>query len=189
MVERMVEEMERCRRSMREVEEMVRGWHLERRKESQVKREKAGEDGDRRCGTAERKRAEGRKEKGGQRTWKDGNVRVEMKEGKKQKEARQGRCIWDSKEADRKRDIKESEEEVGVAGKKEEDRAGGEGQDEGRRSRKEKREVEKMDGRYIRVEKSMGGKRKKEKEKREDRVGVGRRDVKGETGVIRREES
>lgn len=115
-VERMVEEMERCRRSMREVEEMVRGWHLERRKESQVEREKAGTDGDRRCGTAERKRAEGRKEKEEQRTWKDGNVRVEMKEGKKQKKARRGWCIWDSKEADRKRDIEESEE-VGVVGK------------------------------------------------------------------------
>lgn len=112
-----------------------------------------------------------------------------MKEGKKQKEARRGRCIWDSKEADRKRDIEESEEEVGVVGKKEEDRAGGEGQGEGGRSRKKKREVEKMDGRYIRVEKSTGGERKKEKEKREDRVEVGRRDVKGGTGVIRREES
>lgn len=88
MVEKMIEEMERCRRSMMEVEEMVRRWYLERRKESQVEREKTGEDGDRRCGALERKRAKGRMEEGGQKTLEDGSAQMKMKEDKKQKEVR-----------------------------------------------------------------------------------------------------
>lgn len=107
-----------------EVEEMVRRWYLERRKESQVEREKIGEDGDRRCEASERKRAKGRMEEGGQKTLEDGSAQVEMKEDKKQKEVRRGRCIGDSKKADRKRVTEGSEGEVGVVGKKEEDRAG-----------------------------------------------------------------
>lgn len=41
VVEKMLEEMERSRRSMKKVKEMVRGWFLERRKEIQAEREKA----------------------------------------------------------------------------------------------------------------------------------------------------
>lgn len=41
MVEKMLEEMERSRRSMKKVKEMVRGWFLGRRKEIQAEREKA----------------------------------------------------------------------------------------------------------------------------------------------------
>lgn len=41
VVKKMLEEMERSRRSMKEVKEMVREWFLERRKESQAEREKA----------------------------------------------------------------------------------------------------------------------------------------------------
>lgn len=41
VVEKILEEMERSRRSMKEVKEMVRGWFLERWKESQAEREKA----------------------------------------------------------------------------------------------------------------------------------------------------
>lgn len=53
-------------------------------------------------------------------------------------------------------------------GKNEEDCAG-EGHGEEGGSRKEKRETEKMDGENIKVEEIMGGERKKEIEKREDR--------------------
>lgn len=53
--------------------------------------------------------------------------------------------------------------------KNEEDCAGEEGHGEKGGSRKEKKETEKMDGGNIRVEEIMGGERKKEIEKREDR--------------------
>lgn len=54
-------------------------------------------------------------------------------------------------------------------GKNEEDCASEEGHVEKGGSKKEKREIEKMDGGNIRVEEIMGGERKKEIEKREDR--------------------
>lgn len=61
----------------------------------------------------------------------DGSVREDMKEGRKKKEAQRRRYIGDSKEADKKRDVRERGEEVGAVKRKEGDCAGGDGQGKG----------------------------------------------------------
>lgn len=93
----------------------------------------------------------------------------------------------DSNEQEKKRDIEESEEEVGAVEEKEKNCAGGEGQGEGRGSKKGKRGVEKKDERSVRVEESKRVEKRKEREKREDRVGESCRDVKGGMGSHQKE--
>lgn len=92
----------------------------------------------------------------------------------------------DSNEWEKKRDVEELKAEVGAAGEKKKDCAGGEGQGKGGGSKKGKRGVEKKEGRFVGVEESKRIK-KKEREKREDWVGSCRY-VRGRTGVNRREE-
>lgn len=179
VVDIMLEEMERCMRLM-EVEEMVRGWRLERWMESYAEKEKNGEDGNGSCGSVEVKREVVQKEKK-QRNVEDMKVWMKMKKSKERIEVRRGRCTGDSREKDKKRDTEESKETGGAVGEEIEIHVSGEGQGEGGGSRKGKKLVEKMDGKCIRAAESMGG-RRKEKEKRKDRVGVGSRNCQERNG-------
>lgn len=91
----------------------------------------------------------------------------------------------DSNEWEKKRDVKELKAEVGAAGEKKKDCAGGEGQGKGGGSKKGKRGVEKKEGRFVGVEES---KRMEKKTEREDWVGESCRYVRERTGVNRKEE-
>lgn len=165
VVDIMLEEMERCRRLM-EVEEMVRGWRLERWMESYAEKEKNGEDGNGSCGSVEVKRDMVQKEKR-QRNVEDMKVPMKIKKSKERIEVRRGRCTGDSREKDKKRDTDESKETGGAVGKEIEIHVSREEQGEGGGSRKGKKLVEKMDGKCIRAAESMegGGGRRKRREK------------------------
>lgn len=93
-VEELLRGLERWRRDIDWLEEILREWQMNERSERQEKRERIGEEGERKNGRL---------------------VKAGVKRDERQKEVRRGRHKMDSNEREKKRDI---EEEVGAVGEK-----------------------------------------------------------------------